>query len=1167
MLFLGPVYRFLISDKKGGIMRNNRFRVISGTVFIIISLLVSYISVFGQESITTHDLNIFSWRHVGPFTFSGRITDFAVPKGQSQVYYVATASGGLWKTEDGGIHFEPIFDKYGNMSMGNVDVAPSNPDILYLGTGEAMHARSSAHGNGMWKSIDAGKTWTPIGLEKSYFIPKIAIDNKNPDVVYVAAEGKLYDNEMDCQRGLYKTIDGGKTWSLVLDLKDRGVGDFVIDPTNSDIIIAVAYKTYRRTWTYIDRQEGNHLYKSVDGGKNWKKLTNDLPLNIKSGWNGITVYEKNPNIVYVRMDEEMNLGLDEREDRGLFRGGRVFKDGYYFNKFKTYKIHLRINKLIKFEPLVAKDENELAEKLNELIKDRSFPEKIGIDLKVFNKYARDIYKKSSDIIESIDEIEKTLKREEEQKDLNKEVNTLVLTLLFADSEGIEIKDDVFTVKDIEKAFINPAFKDEVHFDAEKIKDEKELAEKANQFVLQKDLIDRLTIDLAQFVSTARKAYKDNKNLMDMIKNSEDKTKEFEQTKGRYQTINRHILQVIYADALSITEPMKKAGVIYRSEDQGETWKRMTEYKIVGGSDVVNQIEAGYSGRLEIDPNNDKILYAVEVNVMVSKDGGKTFKTAPWTGTHKSHVDTRGMWIDPLNSDHILNGNDGGVSETWDGGKHWSQKETISAQQFYDISVDNETPYNVMGGTQDNGCWIGPSQNRNSYGVFPADWKYLPSGDGYYVLRDWWNPEYIYYESQFGRSNRMNLKTGETISLSKRNTPEERAAGKPPQRYQWDSPIVLSPHNPGIVYVCSQHVHMSRSRGEQDTFVTISPDLSKNNKERIELSKKTNLQYATIYTFAESPVKPGVYWAGTDDGNLQLSTDGGNTWQNIKENFYDKDGKPKKSIKGARLPYEHWVTKVEPSAHDLDTCYVTYSGYRTHNEDNSYIFVTHDMGKTWEDLSGGMMNPVRDIEEDPDNADVLYLATDYGLFTTMDKGKNWIEMSSSAPDVIIMDLDIQKRERDLAIGTYGRGIYIADIYPFKEFKEENFQKEAYLFNIQRAIKWNMYERRGPRYGEFARVENPPAGTMIYFYLKERAKSAEILIKDLEGNEVRKLRGNVEKGVQKAFWDLTKPAAPSQRGQFRTRRGALVDPGIYRVSLVIDGKEVMTKKLEVIQDPMF
>lgn len=249
---------------------------------ILAFLLLAFSFGQAQEKIPleTKDLIVFSWRHIGPWSFSGRITNVALPRGQTLTYYILTASGGLWKTVDGGIYFEPIFEKYGNMSLGYLAIVPSDPNILYLGKGEPMHARSSAHGNGVWKSTDAGKTWKHIGLEKSYFIPKIEVDFKNPDIVYVACEGKLNDNEMDCERGLYKSTDGGKTWANVFPVKDRGVADFVIDPHNSDIVIAAAYKTFRRAWTYIDRQPGNHLYKTTDQGKTWKKLTNGLPTAI-----------------------------------------------------------------------------------------------------------------------------------------------------------------------------------------------------------------------------------------------------------------------------------------------------------------------------------------------------------------------------------------------------------------------------------------------------------------------------------------------------------------------------------------------------------------------------------------------------------------------------------------------------------------------------------------------------------------------------------------------------------------------------------------------------------------------------------------------------------------------------------------------------------------------
>jgi photosystem II stability/assembly factor-like uncharacterized protein len=1036
-------------------------RRVSACVFAPALLILLAVLASAQVALTTDDLNQFGWRWVGPVNFSGRITEFAVPRGQTTTYYVLAASGGLWKTVDAGTHFEPIFEKYGNMSMGYLAVAPSDANILYLGTGEAMHARASSHGNGVWKSTDAGKTWAKIGLEKSYFIPKIAVDGKNPNIVYVAAEGKLYDNEMDCERGLFKSIDGGKTWNRVGILPDRGIADFVLDPRNSDIVIAAAYKLYRRTWTYIDRQAGNDIYKSTDGGKSWKKLTAGLPAGVELGRTGLAILEKNPNVLYARLDEEVNLGLNLRENGANFQARGLYGEDGSLSKFTSFKLNPEIAKLVKFAPLTAETDQALVVKLNDLIKDKEFLTKNGIDLVKLTAAARKVFAKDKDLLAAITEIE-----------------------------------------------------------------------------------------------TAQKL------------------PESEETKGRFQALNRHALELIYGGMLVHQAPVKRSGIVYRTDDQGETWKRMTEYKQLGGSAQVNQTEGGYYGRVYIDQTNDQVVYCVDTNATVSTDGGKTFKATGWdSGAFKLHVDHRGLWVDPANGKHIMSATDGGAGETWDGGLHWSQKSTISAQQFYDVSADNELPYNVMGGTQDNGAWLGPSQNRNRKGVYAADWTYLPTGDGFYAVRDWWNPEYIYYESQFGASSRMNLKTGETINLAKRTTPEESAAGVPPQRYQWNAPIVLSPHNPGIVYVASQFVHRSLTRGERDTWQTISPDLSRNDKVRQDESKKTNLQYATVYTFAESVKKPGLYWAGTDDGNLQMSPDGGMTWINITAQFYDmKTGKPKPNIKGALIPFDRWVKRVVPSRFDEKTCYVAFNGYRTHNEDKTWLYVTKDSGKTWEDISAGLMAAVFDVEEDPDNAEVLYLGTEIGVYMTIDRGKTWVSFSNVAPNVVIRDLAIQKRDRDMVIGTYGRGIYIADIAPIKEFKPALFQEDAHLFDVEDTIRWNRFEQKGEDYGEFAKVDNPAVVSTIYYYLKGEAKSVKLTVKDLEGNLFQEITGAAKKGLQKVAWNMSRRVDPAQQqggpgGGGRGGFGRQADPGVYKVTLTVDGKDIETKKLTVLPDPLF
>jgi photosystem II stability/assembly factor-like uncharacterized protein len=1045
------------------------------SLFAVLLLLPILPNPASAQQIATSDLDAFTWHHVGPWTFSGRISAISVPEGQNDVYYVGAASGGVWKSENKGISFKPIFENYGNMSIGYIAVAPSNHDIVYVATGEAMHARSSSHGNGVYKSTDGGETFTHLSdLRESHYINKIAIHPQNPDILYVACEGKLYSNEMDCERGLYKSTNGGESFQKVWDVDDRGVGDFVMDPNNPDVIIAHAYKTYRRSWTYIDRQEGNWLYKTTDGGRTWRRLENGLPLDVAMGRAGLAMYAKDPNIVYARLDELVNLGLNTSRGRANYNQRSLFRDGFYWNKWVDFQINSQIARQTRHRKIAAEDAEDLANQLNALIEDEDFLQDARVNLDRFNQTARQAFADDQEIIDSIDEIEK----------------------LLATPEG-----------------------------------------------------------------------------------------EGPQAAGRSQAINRYVLQTIYGGALAIMGPTTRAGVVFKSEDQGETWTRMTEYLQMGGSQVINQTEAGYYGRLEVDPNDPDILYACNTRVVKSTDGGKTFQGTNWySGKNRLHVDTRCMWVDPLDSDHILNGNDGGLGETWDGGAFWHQKDRIASQQFYDVSVDDEQPYNVMGGTQDNGAWFGPSRNRNSYGVYPSDWTYLPTGDAYYVLRDWWNPEWIYFESQFGGSSRMNFNTGQSQGLSRRNTLEERNAGRPAQRYQWDAPIVLSPHNPGIVYVCSQHVWRSESRGEQGTWQEVSPDLTRFDPARQAESKKTNMQYATVYTFAESSIKPGVYWAGTDDGNLQLSTDYGKNWTNITFQFWNEDGSPKSGTAGARIPFDHWVVRVTPSAHELGRCYVAWSGYRTHDEDTSYIFVTEDFGKTWKDLSGGMENPVNDIVEDPDNPEVLYLATDYGLFVSVDRGGGWTRMQGQvgrgnqarpAPDVIIMDIDIQERERDLAIGTYGRGIYLTDIQPFKEMNAEVLARDAHLFEPQRVINWRTIERRGPTYGEFAWVENPRPQGNLYYYLKEDVDKVELLVKDLEGNQFAAITGAKEKGLHLRSWNLRRARAAGQGGSGAgsvQRRpggggGGAAPVGVYRVTLMVNDVEVMTQTLRLEDDPLF
>jgi photosystem II stability/assembly factor-like uncharacterized protein len=1159
--------------------------------FSVLAVAVCVLGAFGYAQnqqqgtgsvLSADDFNQFSWRWVGPMAFAGRVSGYAVPRGQSQTYYVLMATGGIWKTVDGGTHFEPIFEHYGTQSMGWLAIAPSNSNILYLGTGEPMHARASTHGNGVWKSTDAGKTWTHVGLEKSFFIPMVAIDNKNPDIVYVASEGKLYDNEMDCERGLYKTIDGGKTWTNLGPMKDRGVSDFVIDPRNSNIVITASYKHYRRAWTYDDRDAGNALFKSTDGGKSWTQLAAGLPAKgTPLGRTGFTIFEKNPNIVYARVDEEAVVGFAERDGVVNFRqaptgGGRggggggqfggatgtvLFKDGVNLAKFKEFKVNAELAALApKFTPLTGADEAELVKKFNTAVQDKDFIANAGIDVAKFNAAAKKVLADNKDLLVSLAEVEKLKAKpaaapdSAEAKARVQLANRMVLECLYsgvlANAAPVKMNGVVYRSDDQGKTW--------------KRMTEYKLSTPAAQTIPQAD---EQELDAA---AQARES--ETAEALEALGVSQ--AAQAPAAKPAAQTAKPAETAKPAAQGAGAATPAATAPAQATRGGQGGRGGQPQ-----AGSAQVNQTEGGYYGRIIVDPNDDKIVYCGDTNTTVSKDSGKTFVATGWDrgGNGKTHVDHRVVWVDPLNSKHIMSGNDGGSNETWDGGDHFKQSSTINAQQFYDVFVDNEQPYNIMGGTQDNGAWLGPSQNRNQYGMFSSDWLYLPTGDAFYVVRDWWNPEYVYYESQFGASSRMNLKTGQTSSL----TPQA-GAGEPALRKQWNNPIVLSPHNPGIVYHGSQYVWRSMSHGDPGSWVRISPDLSKADPKKLDEAKKTNLQWATVYSISESPKKFGVIWAGTDDGNVWVTPDGGTNWTNITAQFYDAACKPKAGGKGDLIPCDKWVKRVVASAFDQNVAYAAFSGYRTHSEDTTYLFVTKDLGKTWTNISGGLKNPLFDVEEDPDNANVLYIGGDGGIHVTIDQGKSWTPFSTSAPNTVIRDMAIQKRDREMAVGTYGRGFYVADIGPIKEFTPAVFQESAHLFDLKTAVKWQRIERRGDTLGEMAKAENPAVGANIYYYLKADAQKVTLTIKDLEGTTISEQTPSAKKGLQKVFWGLNRqmagqgggqrggpggPPAGGGGGGQRGFGGATVDTGVYKVTLTVDGKEVATKRLTVQPDPMF
>ena len=498
------------------------------------------------------------WRFIGPEIMSGRVTDVDVPKGRKYTIYAASASGGVWKTVNEGTTWEPIFEEALSTSIGDIAIAPSNPDILWVGTGEANIFRSSMAGSGVYRSLDAGKTWEHMGLACTHTIARIVIHPKDPDIVHVAASGHEWTyNE---ERGVYKTTDGGKTWSKVLYINEKiGAIDLVMDPSDSDVLYAAMWNRIRRRWSDPRPSPGDGIFKTTDGGETWKKLAKGLPPSEITGRIGIAVARTNPNIIY--------------------------------------------------------------------------------------------------------------------------------------------------------AFID------------------------NHEIIQKP------------------------------------------KPGELDSYGRPMAPVI------------KGAEAYRSDDKGETWK-----KVSPSDEMMQKFGSTYGwvfGQIRVDPNDEDTVYILGISMARSKDGGKTFHKFKYPGLH---VDHHALWIDPEDSNHLVNGNDGGVNVSYDGGKTWINYENLPAVQFYNVTVDMAEPFNVYGSIQDNNSWKGPVTYKP---VEDPKWQWtrIPGGEASYLVFDPTNPNILYSQSFYGRIQKSEFKDGKwkTVKIA-----PKAKEGEPKFRGQWLAPFMISPHNPFVV---------------------------------------------------------------------------------------------------------------------------------------------------------------------------------------------------------------------------------------------------------------------------------------------------------------------------------------------------------------------------------
>lgn len=595
----------------------------------------------------------------------------------------------------------------------------------------------------------------------------------------------------------------------------------------------------------------------------------------------------------------------------------------------------------------------------------------------------------------------------------------------------------------------------------------------------------------------------------------------------------------------------KDGGVFRSEDRGETWKKMSS----------TNPRPMYFSQIRIDPQNDLRIWVLGVQMYYSEDGGKTFRTDL---VQRIHVDFHAMWINPKNSDHLILGSDGGIHISYDRGKTWDFINTIPLGQFYEVGYDMRKPYYIYGGLQDNGTWAGPSATRYSIGITNEDWYNVAGGDGFYAVVDPNDPTIAYVESQDGNLMRFNLKTGERRSI--RPIPRDE---KEEYRFNWNSPILISPHNSRVIYYGGNKLFKSTDRGETWTE---SPDLT-TNPERDKMpimgiipDEKTLsrhdgvLYYGTITTISESPLKEGLLYVGTDDGNVQISKDGGKTWKNLT---------PK--IKG--VPPNTYVSRVVASRFEEGRVYVTFDGHRS-NDFKPYIFVSNDYGETWESISSNIPHGhcVHVIREGLKNPDLLFVGTEFGAFFSIDRGKNWIRIKSNFPTVPVDDIAIHPREHDLILGTHGRSIWILDDARFfEDLKEEVLKADAYLFDIRPAEIFNPYSHKGSTGHKIFIAPNPPFGAIITYYLKDKVKEdVKIQIFDKDGKKIREIKGPNEKGVNRTSWDLRyePPRAPQdeQAQRFFRATAPFVMPGEYTVKLIVGDKE-FSKKVKVELAPIY
>jgi photosystem II stability/assembly factor-like uncharacterized protein len=603
--------------------------------------------------------------------------------------------------------------------------------------------------------------------------------------------------------------------------------------------------------------------------------------------------------------------------------------------------------------------------------------------------------------------------------------------------------------------------------------------------------------------------------------------------------------------LAIVESSKTG--LYISADGGESWKQQS-----ASLNVVSR--PFYFSTLVVDPKDPKRVYRPAYSFAFSVDGGYSFAEASSEGGWV-HSDHHALWINPANNNQLYLGTDGGVYMSLDKGISWIFLQNLPVGQFYHVAVDNRSPYRLYGGLQDNGSWMAPSSSPGGVGV--GDWKAIYGGDGFWVTPDPTDENIVYAESQGGDVNRIDTRTLKSISIRPQPGPSD---GK--LRWNWNTPIATGKANPRNLYVGAQFLYRSIDQGR--SWTKISPDLTTNDKKKQEQENSGGLSadvtsaenHTTIFTIAESPLDQNIIWVGTDDGNLQYTSDGGKSWTNVSKN-----------VAAAGIPAQAWVSSVEPSQFGKNTVYASFENHM-YGDHRTYAAKSEDMGRTWKLFTSSEFTGfAHKIKEDPVNKNLLFLGTEMGLFSSIDGGENWYRMKNNIPwYALVRDIQIHPRTNDLVLATHGRGIMIVDdITPMRTLNRELLEKDVHFFEVvPMTLTMGRFGDGGfPSTGGYV-APNSASITPIQYYLKDRVSSGNVKLEiyDSNGKMVQSLPGTTRKGVNKITWNQRITPPKTAGGSTKTDFGSFVAPqvlpGDYTLKLKVAGKEY-SQPLKMVHDP--